>query len=133
MEYQFINAINKIAQETKTFVGYAVGNGEPAGPEVQDLIEGTLRPNYQLFTLNLPTQPSIPDTFKVLMIVKPTITFTEDEKFKLDQYVMRGGKIIWMIDDLAAEMDSLKLNARTVAFERNLNLTDQLFSLWCKN
>ena len=127
MEYQFINAINKIAQETKTFVGYAVGNGEPAGPEVQDLIEGILRPNYQLFTLNLPTQPSIPDTFKVLMIVKPTITFTEDEKFKLDQYVMRGGKIIWMIDDLAAEMDSLKLNARTVAFERNLNLTDQLF------
>jgi len=127
MEYQFINAINKITEETKAFVGYAVGNGEPAGPEVQDLIEGTLRPNYQLFTLNLPSQPSIPDTFKVLMIVKPTITFTEDEKFKLDQYVMRGGKIIWMIDDLAAEMDSLKLNARTVAFERNLNLTDQFF------
>lgn len=127
MEYQFVNAINKITQETKAFVGYAIGNGEPAGAEVQDLIEGTLRPNYQLFTLNLPTQPSIPDTFKVLMIVKPTITFTEDEKFKLDQFVMRGGKIIWMIDDLAAEMDSLKLNAQTVAFERNLNLTDQLF------
>ena len=127
MEYQFINAINKITEETKAFVGYAVGNGEPAGPEVQDLIEGTLRPNYQLFTLNLPSQPSIPDTFKVLMIVKPTITFSEGEKFKLDQYVMRGGKIIWMIDDLAAEMDSLKLNARTVAFERNLNLTDQFF------
>jgi gliding-associated putative ABC transporter substrate-binding component GldG len=127
MEYQFINAINKITGDTKAFVGYAVGNGEPAGPEVQDLIEGTLRPNYQLFTLNLPSQPSIPDTFKVLMIVKPTMTFTEDEKFKLDQYVMRGGKIIWMIDDLAAEMDSLKLNARTVAFERNLNITDQLF------
>src|SRR4030095_11190399 len=69
----------------------------------------------------------IPDTFKVLMIVKPTITFTDDEKFKLDQYVMRGGRIIWMIDDLAAEMDSLKLNTRTVAFERNLNITDQLF------
>jgi ABC-2 type transport system permease protein len=127
MEYQFINAINKITQEAKAFVGYAVGNGEPAGPEVQDLIEGTLRPNYQLFTLNLPMQPSIPDTFKVLMIVKPTITFTEDEKFKLDQFIMQGGKIIWMIDDLAAEMDSLKLNARTVAFERNLNISDQLF------
>jgi gliding-associated putative ABC transporter substrate-binding component GldG len=129
MEYQFINAINKITEETKAFVGYAVGNGQPPtqNPEVIDLIEGILRPNYNVFTLNLPTQPVIPDTFKVLMIVKPTMTFTEDEKFKLDQYVMRGGKIIWMIDDLAAEMDSLKLNARTVAFERNLNLTDQLF------
>ncbi|HEX3165503.1 MAG TPA: gliding motility-associated ABC transporter substrate-binding protein GldG [Chitinophagaceae bacterium] len=129
MEYQFINSINKITEDTKAFVGYAVGNGEPPtqNPEVIDLIEGVLRPNYQLFTLNLPSQPSIPDTFKVLMIVKPTITFTEDEKFKLDQYVMRGGKIIWLVDELAAEMDSLKLTARTVAFERNLNITDLLF------
>lgn len=127
MEYQFVNAINKISQDTKPFVGYAVGNGEPAGPEVQDLIEGVLRPNYNLFTLNLSTQPAIPDTFNVLMIVKPTLTFTEEEKFKLDQYVMRGGKLIWMVDDLAAEMDSLKLNARTVAYERDLNIGDLLF------
>jgi ABC-2 type transport system permease protein len=127
MEYQFVNTINKITEENPAMVGYALGNGEPVAAEVQDLIEGVLRPNYDLRTLNLAMQPGIPDTFKVLMIVKPTSTFTEDEKFKLDQYIMRGGKIIWMIDDLAAEMDSLKLNARTVAFERNLNLTDQLF------
>lgn len=127
MEYQFINAINKITRAVPDFVGYAVGNGEPVGPEVQDLIEGVLRPNYHLFTLNLATQPSIPDTFKVLVVVKPTITFAEEEKFKLDQYVMRGGKIIWLLDNLAAEMDSLQLNARTVAYERNLNLTDLLF------
>ena len=127
MEYQFVNAINKITQENPPLIGYAVGNGEPNGAEVQDLIEGTLRPNYGLFTLNLATQAFIPDTFKVLMVVKPTTTFSEDERFKLDQYVMRGGKIFWLIDNLAAEMDSLKLNTRTVAFERNLNLTDLLF------
>jgi len=127
MEYQFVNAINKITIETLPMVGYAVGNGEPTGAEVQDLIESVLKPNYDLRTLNLAVQPVIPDTFKVLLIVKPTLTFAEDEKFKLDQYVMRGGKIIWMIDDLASEMDSLKLNARTIAYERNLNLTDQLF------
>ncbi len=127
MEYQFTNAIGKITQESFPMVGYAVGNGEPAGPEVQDLIEGVLKPNYNLRTLNLPLQPVIPDTFKVLMIVKPTQSFSEEEKFKLDQYVMHGGKIFWLIDNLASEMDSLKLNARTIAFERNLNLTDQLF------
>ena len=53
--------------------------------------------------------------------------FTDDDKLKIDQYVMRGGKIIWMIDVLAAEMDSLKANARTIAYERDLNLTDLLF------
>ena len=127
MEYQFINAISKVTAESGTFVGYAVGNGEPTGPEVQDLMEGVLRPNYHVFSLNLSTQPAIPDTFKVLMVVKPTLKFSEDERFKLDQYVMRGGKIIWLIDNLAAEMDSLKLNSRTVAYERDLNLTDLLF------
>ena len=129
MEYQFINAIDRITRESPSFVGYAVGNGEPLpqDPQVYDLVEGVLRPNYNVFTLNLAVQPVIPDTFKVLLIIKPTQTFSEEEKLKLDQYVMRGGKIFWMLDDLAAEMDSLKLNSRTVAYERNLNLADQLF------
>jgi hypothetical protein len=119
MEYQFINAISKITKEAKPFVGYSIGNGQPVGPEVSDLIEGVIKPSYDLFTINLNTQPSVPDTFKVLFVVKPTITFTEEEKFKLDQYVMRGGKIIWVIDNLAAEMDSLQQNAQTIAYERN--------------
>jgi len=71
MEYQFISAINKITKEAASFVGYTVGNGQPAGPEVSDLIEGVIRPNYNLFTLDLTTQPEIPDTFKVLLVVKP--------------------------------------------------------------
>ena len=127
MEYQFINAISKVTKESAPFVGYTIGNGQPAGPEVNDLIEGVIRPNYNLFTLNLATQPEIPDTFKVILVVKPILTFTEEERFKLDQYVMRDGKILWVIDNLAAEMDSLKQNANTIAYERNLNLTDLLF------
>lgn len=127
MEYQFINAINKVTTETKPLVGYAVGNGQPEGPEVQDLIENLLRPNYEILRINLSIQPFIPDTFKALLIVKPVQTFTEEEKFKLDQYIMHGGKIIWAIDNLAAEMDSLQLNRQTIAYERNLNLTDLLF------
>jgi len=142
MEYQFINAINKITNEVKPIVGYAVGNGQPAGPEVLSL-QHTIDPesipppfdqffppeksSYQLTIFNLQNQPAIPDTFKVLMIVKPTLTFTDEERFKLDQYVMRGGKVFWMIDVLAAEMDSLKASTRTIAYERNLNITDLLF------
>lgn len=127
LEYRFINAIDKLVNTNRPIVGYSVGNGQPVGPEVQDLIENTLRPNFQLFTLNLNDQPFIPDTFKVILIVKPTISFTEQQKLKLDQYIMRGGKIIWSIDNLAAEMDSLQSNAQTIAYERNLNLTDLFF------
>lgn len=127
MEYQFINAINKMTKESETLVGYAIGNGQPTGPEVSDLIEGVIRPNYIPARINLITEPSIPDTFKVLLVVKPSISFSEEEKFKLDQYVMNGGKILWVIDNLHAEMDSLQQNSQTIAYERNLNLTDLLF------
>ena len=59
--------------------------------------------------MDIAKEPVIPDTFKLLMIVKPTIAFTEAEKLKIDQYVMRGGKLIWFIDRLEAEMDSLQI------------------------
>lgn len=127
MEYQFINAIHKLTSPSRPLVGYTTGNGQPVGAEVQDLIENTIRPNYELFTLSLSTQPAIPDTFKLIFVVKPTIGFTDEERFKIDQYIMRGGKVIWAIDNLAAEMDSLQYNSRTIAYERNLNLTDLFF------
>ena len=142
MEYEFLNAISKVSRNIKPLIGYVVGNGEPTGPEVLSLQHAidpeSLPPDlqrlfppeksgYMLSLINLHTLPSIPDTFKTILIVKPTITFTEEQKFKLDQYIMRGGKVFWLIDNLASEMDSLKLNARTIAFERSLNLTDQLF------
>jgi ABC-2 type transport system permease protein len=62
-----------------------------------------------------------------LMIVKPTMTFTEEEKFKIDQFVMRGGKLLCFIDNLFAEQDSLAFRPETIAFDRNLNLTDLFF------
>ena len=61
------------------------------------------------------------------MIVKPTHAFTEDEKIKIDQYVMHGGKVIWFLDRLNAEMDSLQLKNQVIAYDRNLNLEDLLF------
>jgi gliding-associated putative ABC transporter substrate-binding component GldG len=108
-------------------VAYSVGNGEPTGDNVADLVENVLRKNYSLFTLNIAEELVIPDTFKLLIIVKPTVSFTEEEKFKIDQYVMRGGKVIWFIDRLQAEMDSLQIKNQVIAYDRNLNLEDLLF------
>ena len=69
-----------------------------------------------------------PSLINTLLIVKPTIPFTDEDKLKLDQYVMHGGKIIWCIDKLYAELDSLmRSQADFVAFDRNLNIDDILF------
>ena len=61
-----------------------------------------------MLVLNINQQPVNPDTFKVLIIVKPSLQFSENEKLKIDQFVMRGGKLLVYIDNLIAEQDSLR-------------------------
>ena len=127
MEFKFANAIEQLTQNHKPMIAYSYGNGEPTGDNVYDLVENVLKKNYNLFRLDINKELVIPDTFKLLMIVKPTHTFTEDEKIKIDQYVMHGGKVIWFLDRLNAEMDSLQLKNQVIAYDRNLNLEDLLF------
>jgi ABC-2 type transport system permease protein len=126
MEYQFAKTLDGLINPSKPLVAYSTGNGEPTDYHTFDL-QQTLQKDYKLFTLDINQQKFIPDTIKVLLVVKPTVQFTEDEKLKIDQYIMRGGKVLWFIDNLIAEQDSLRYTPETIAFDRNLNLTDMLF------
>ncbi len=128
MEFKFADAINKLSQNEKPMVAYSVGNGEPGDVRSYDLANNVLLKDYNLKTFNLNTQPAIPDTFKLLLIVKPTIKFTDEEKLKIDQFVIRGGKLLLFVDKLEAELDSLKsMNNQVIAYDRGLNLDDLLF------
>jgi gliding-associated putative ABC transporter substrate-binding component GldG len=127
LEFDFANGIEKIINNNKPLVAYAVGNGEPTGPDTYDLVENVLKKNYHLFMMDLATEPVVPDTFKLLMIVKPTLTFTAAEKLKIDQYVMHGGKLLCFIDRLNAEVDSLQMKNQVIAYDRNLDLEDLFF------
>ncbi len=127
LEYKFINAIYKLSRNYVPAVGYAVGNGEPIDLTVNDLGEN-LRNQYRLGIFNLKQAYPDPEFLDALLIVKPTEPFTDEDKLKLDQYVMHGGKIVWFIDKLYAELDSLmRSQADFVAYDRNLNIDDILF------
>lgn len=126
MEYEFAKTLDNLVRSEKPLIAYSVGNGEPADARSYSL-QQTLQQDYQLFTLDINKQKIIPDTFKALIIVKPFMSFSDDEKFKIDQYVMRGGKLLLFIDDLHAEQDSLSYKPDLIAYDRNLNLTDLLF------
>lgn len=125
MEYQFIKTLDKLIKDKKPTVAYATGNGEPVDARTYDLVQ-TLEQDYQFGIVNLPAQPVIPDV-DVLLIVKPTQQFTEEDKLKIDQFVMRGGKLLCFIDNLIAEQDSLAFKPETIGYDRNLNLTDLFF------
>ncbi|WEK36387.1 MAG: gliding motility-associated ABC transporter substrate-binding protein GldG [Candidatus Pseudobacter hemicellulosilyticus] len=128
LEFKFAQAIQKLTIETPPVVGYLLGNGEPFSYNVYDLIQRTLKPGYGFGFVPIDSVPLIPMDFDVLLVVKPTSPFSDAQKLKLDQYVMQGGKIIWLIDKLYAEMDSLlRKQSDFVAFDRGLNLDDLLF------
>lgn len=127
LEYNIANAISKAARDEKSMIGYASGNGEPMEYSIYDLVENILNIDYKLSIFNLNTQPIIPEQFKILVVVKPTIGFSDEAKFKLDQYVMHGGKILMFVERLNAEMDSLQINNEVIAYDRDLKLNDLLF------
>ena len=127
MEYQFANGIYKLSEHQKPMLAYSFGNDEPRDARTYDLIENVLRNDYDLKLVNLNSLPVIEDTFRVLMIVKPARPFTEIEKLRIDQYVMRGGKVLLFIDKLNAEMDSMRIKNEVIAYDRNLELTDLLY------
>lgn len=126
LEFKFAEAIEKIQRKQKPYIGYLIGNGEPMGPETYDIVQ-TLEPDYNFSIFDPNANPVIPKEFAAIMIVKPTNPFSDSVKMKLDQYIMHGGKILWFVDMLHAEKDSLAVVARTLAYDRNLNLDDILF------
>ena len=127
LEFKIADAINKLTRKAVPVVAYAAGNGEPLNPTVRDLFE-TMRTNYRFGVIDVNSGRLDADTIAALMIVKPAKPFTEIEKLKIDQYIMHGGNVIWFIDKLYAEMDSLlRVQTDFIAFDKNLNLDDQLF------
>lgn len=128
LEFKFADAIDKLTRQYVPTIAYTVGNGEPTDLTVNDLGE-SIRNNYRVAIFDLKAGYPNPQQIDLMLIVKPTQTFTDEDKLKLDQYVMHGGKIIWFVDKLYAEMDSLQRASEHgfIAFDRNLNLDDILF------
>ncbi|WNM17764.1 gliding motility-associated ABC transporter substrate-binding protein GldG [Flavobacterium capsici] len=133
LEYAFANAFNTVSKEKQKKVAILNGNGELEDRYIADFVR-SVRDNYYIgpFTLDsVAKQPT--ETLKYLkkydlvVIAKPTEVFTDAEKQVLDQYVINGGKTIWLMDQVNIEMDSLMETGDNLAFPRDLNLNDMFF------
>lgn len=127
LEYKFTQALYLLNRTEVPSIAYLTGNGEPVNLTVNDLGESIMH-NYNLAVFDLKKGFPNPKKIKTLLIVKPTQAFTELDKLKLDQYIMGGGNIVWAIDKLVAEYDSLqKTNGSYIAIDRVLALDDLFF------
>lgn len=127
LEYKLGNAIHKLHSSARQRIGYIVGHGEQLSVLSMDLLR-TLDQYYAVDTIDLPAEYHINDAlYHAIIINRPTEPFNEKEKYKIDQYIMRGGKVLWAIDPIRSPVDSLQINGQFLTSDFNLNLDDQLF------
>lgn len=126
LEYKFVNAIKMLQQPDKKKVAVIVGNDNLLGYQTMDILY-SLGKIYDLDTVDLTRNFEIAPIYKAALVIAPTKTFDEQEKFKLDQYIMHGGHVLWAIDPMRYSMDSLKNSDATMAIAYDLNLDDLLF------
>lgn len=128
LEFLLVNNIKKVTQLQRPEIAFVYGHGELDTFRTGDIIK-TLRNYYKVEFVNLrATIPADLYKYKALIVAKPTGVFTEAEKFNLDQYIMNGGRMLWLIDPLNADMDSLGDNQMMLTSTYQLNLEDQLFN-----
>ena len=140
LEYEFTNAIKQLHSPLKPSIGFLTGHGELDGLDIKDL-RNTLTQQYSIDEIDLREfevdslgKPNLKKKLrelklkKLLLIAKPKSTFENLDKYFIDQYIMNGGKVIWMLDATNADMDSLSNKGSFIASTlRELNLSDQLF------
>ena len=126
LEYKLATAIQKVHYPEKKNILFTTGHGELAREQTKSLVS-LLNSSYNLAWINLDSTFIIKPEIDLLIIARPIIPFTEKNKFVLDQYVMNGGKIIWLVDGLKMTLDSLSTRNEFIPEPLDLNLTDYFF------
>ena len=138
LEYEFSNAIQKLLTKKKKKIAFIEGHGELEGIEVEDFSLALIdhyNVNRVLLNDNINALSSVIDgksyrnnKYDLIIVAKPQDPFSDKDRFILDQFIMRGGKVIWMVDGVKANMDSLRAKQQNIALPQKLNIEDMLFT-----
>lgn len=140
LEYKLISAIKEISEINKPKVAFVEGHGELSDIEVYDIAK-TIARKYRIDRVLIDEKMTaltsrdydkdsnvvVRPNFDAIVIAKPTKPFSEKDKFIIDQYIMYGGKVLWLVDHVNADMDSLQSTESMMGVTLNTNLDDQLF------
>lgn len=126
LEYVFADALRVRLQKSVDKVAFIEGHGELLAEDVYDA-SVALSKYFQVDRGVLGYDASVLDGYKAIIIAGPKAKFNEREKFIIDQYIMNGGRVLWMLDGVRLANDSLSTVGMSPAIPLDLNLSDQLF------
>ncbi len=127
LEYKLASAIRRLTVEEKQRIAFLEGHGELPPPYVASIKE-TLKDYYEVERVKIGNSYENIGRFRTLISAKPQKAFSEGEKFLLDQFLMRGGSVLWLVDPVYAEMDSLARAPQTIGLARDINMDDFFFN-----
>ena len=140
LEYNIANVIRKLSITRKPDIAFLRGHGEMEDIYLYDIMYALaefyniekVTLDAKLFSLTKRDTTEAGDVviknkFDAIIVAQPDSAFSEKDKFILDQYIIRGGKVLWLIDPVYANMDSLEFTSQTLGIAQNLNLDDMLF------
>ncbi|MBQ9311714.1 MAG: gliding motility-associated ABC transporter substrate-binding protein GldG [Bacteroidales bacterium] len=145
LEYTLYSAIHSIIQNKKPSIAFLYGQEEPEATRLLDIIQ-TLDERYMIDSLSINgkidalvgrkyddnNNIKFNKKYECLIIAKPQKPFTQKDLYIIDQYIMHGGKVLWLIDPLTANMDSLQSQATTMAISNMTGAENILFSYGVK-
>lgn len=140
LEFNLANSIRKISMNVRPKVAFVSSHGELSLLETADAVTA-LQEYYSVERIRIDGQLSslterdagegeaivARNKFDAIIVAKPDSAFTEKDKFIIDQFIMRGGKVLWLLDPVFASMDSMQFSGATVGIINEMNLNDQLF------
>ena len=143
LELNFITAIRKLTSKRVPTIAFSYGHGEAENITTADIAmaldktynvgQVLIKGNIMALTKRLPkgkdsTETMLLPKYDLLIIAKPDSAFSDRDQFIIDQYLMHGGKIMWLVDMVDANMDSLRYSTSTIGLKKNLRLQEMLFS-----
>lgn len=126
LEFAFAEAIRSLTQDTIEKIAFLEGHGELEERDVYDLTQ-QLAKYYQIDRGTLGTVSGVLDEYKAVIIADPQMPFSETDKYILDQYIMQGGRILWVVNGVRFSDDYLASEGYTPIIALDLNINDMLF------
>lgn len=127
LEYELANAIRKLQRSARPRVAFIQGHRELDTLHTKDIYDA-FSEYYDCAYLKINNQLKALNPFDAAVVAWPDTTWDEKDKFILDQFIMRGGKVLWCIEPVYTNLDTLRLKGYTLGLENNINLSDMLFS-----
>lgn len=126
LEFEIMDGVRRAVNTTVSKIAFIEGHGELNEAETYS-ISKLLSRYFQIDRGVLANDATILSAYKAIIIAKPQTAFSESDKFIIDQYIMNGGRVLWLLDGVRISKENLSTSGLSPAIELDLNLNDQLF------